>query len=426
MNEPHCREPSACTSGGRPKNGGDGPAPPSQQSERGLDWLNFFMADVQTGFGAFLSFYLADQGWSKQDVGFALTVGGLSGIACQIPGGALTDAVKRKRLLVALGTAMIATSAVLLALWPTLPIVFAAEALHGATGGIIGPAIGAISLGLVGRRAMSGRIGRNQRFDAAGNALTAGCLGLIGHAISTSAIFLAVAALTAPTLAALAWIRPHEIAYDRARNAAPSAQGRDFQHLSDLLRNRSLLVFALALTLYQFADASMGPLISEHLGSEKGNFGALAMAAMLIVPEIIVAVAAPWVGRHSETWGRKPILLVGLALEPMRGLLFATGTAFWSIIAAQIFNGIVSAILVVMTVLVLTDLTTGTGRFNLARGAVGTCTGVAAAISTSVTGVVAATFGSSTALWLTAGVAALAAAVLWLFLPESKPQHYLD
>src|SRR5499427_5549046 len=43
----------------------------SDQSRRGLDWTNFFMADVQIGFGSFLAFYLADLGWSKQNVGLA-------------------------------------------------------------------------------------------------------------------------------------------------------------------------------------------------------------------------------------------------------------------------------------------------------------------------------------------------------------------
>lgn len=384
------------------------------------------MADIQTGFGSFLAFYLADRGWSQADVGFALTVGGLCGVACQVPGGALTDAVRGKRLLVALGTAMIAVSAVLLALWPAVPIVFAAEVLHGATGGIIGPGIAAISLGLVGRRAMSGRIGRNHRFDAAGNALTAGCLGLVAHEISKSALFLAVAALAVPALAALAFIRPHEILYGRARNAVHHTEARDLQRFYDLLRNRALVVFAAALTLYQFADASMAPLVSEHLGSEQADFAALVMAATVIVPQVIVAVLAPWVSHYAEGWGRKPVLLLGLVLEPVRGVLFAIGVAFWSLIAAQILDGIIGAILTVMTVLVITDLTTGTGRFNLARGAVGTCTGIAAAISTSVTGILASTFGAMAAFLTTAAVAALAAAVLWLFLPESKPQHYLD
>src|SRR5262245_30027926 len=50
-------------------------APTSRQSRHGLDWMNFFLADVQTGFGSFVAFYLADLGWSKAQVGLALTTG---------------------------------------------------------------------------------------------------------------------------------------------------------------------------------------------------------------------------------------------------------------------------------------------------------------------------------------------------------------
>lgn len=185
-----------------------------------LGLVKFFMADVQTGFGSFVSFYLADQGWSEENVGFVPTAGALSDVVGQVPGGALVDAMRRKRLLIGVGTLMIVASAVLLALSRDFPAVFAAEVLHGATSAIIGPAIAAVSLGLVGRRAMSGRIGRNQRFNAAGNALTAALLGVIGSYVSKSAIFFAVAAMTLPTLATLGRIRSREIAYGRARNAA--------------------------------------------------------------------------------------------------------------------------------------------------------------------------------------------------------------
>ena len=179
-----------------------------------------------------------------EHVGFALTAGGLSGVAAQLPGGALTDAVRRKRLLVAIGILMIAASTILLALWPNFPIVLVAEILHGATGGIIGPVIGAISLGLAGRRAMSTRVGRNQRFDAAGNALTPAGLGLIAQWFSKSAIFFGVALLAVPTFVALSWIRPQEIAYGRARNAGGRDEAGDLQRMRDLLKSRGLLTFA--------------------------------------------------------------------------------------------------------------------------------------------------------------------------------------
>lgn len=80
--------------------------PASAQSRYGLDWMNFFVADVQTGFGTFVAFYLAHLGWSHGDIGLALTTGGIAGVVSQIPGGALADAVTWKRALVALGIVM--------------------------------------------------------------------------------------------------------------------------------------------------------------------------------------------------------------------------------------------------------------------------------------------------------------------------------
>jgi predicted MFS family arabinose efflux permease len=427
MNE-RCSRPrlSARNEGRRPVATTSPPEGPSPQSRRGLDWLNFFMADVQTGFGSILSFYLADRGWSQENVGFVLTAGGLSGVVAQMPGGALVDAMRRKRLLVAIGVFMIAASAGLLALSTDLPMVFSAEVLHGATGGIIGPAIGAISLGLVGRRAMSGRIGRNLRFDASGNALTAAGLGVIAQYVSKSAIFYALAALTVPTLLALHWIHPREISYGRARNAAARDEPGDVQRIIDLFKNHHLLILAALLVLFRFAEASMMPLVSEHLGSGKNSFSSLILAAINIVPNVVVAVAAPWAAHYSEIWGRKAVLLIGFGLEAVRGVLFALSASSYFIIAVQIPGGLVGAIMTVIPVLVITDLTTGTGRFNLARGVVGTCTGIAASLSTSATGLIATTFGETAGLLTTAGIAALAAILLWLFLPETKPQEYLD
>ncbi len=123
--------------------------------------MNFFIADVQTGFGTFVAFYLARLGWSQESVGMALGVGGIAAVLAQIPGGALADAVSSKRALTAVGILMICGAALILAFVPAPTMVFLAELLHGSTAGLITPAISAISLGLVGRRAMSVRTGRN-------------------------------------------------------------------------------------------------------------------------------------------------------------------------------------------------------------------------------------------------------------------------
>jgi MFS family permease len=399
--------------------------PASWQSRYGLDWTNFFIADVQTGFGTFVAFYLAHLGWSKSNVGIALTTGTLAAVVMQIPGGALADAVTWKRALVAAGIVMIGAAALLLALAPSLPAVLLAEVLHGTTGGIITPAIGAISLGLVGRSAMSLRTGRNFRYAAGGHALTAALMGLAGAYLSEGAIFIAAAMLCVPALIALGFIRPEEIDYRKARNAATAHDARNAR-LRDLARNHRLILFTAALVLFQLADASMLPLIGENLAASTKQQGSLWMSGLIIAPQIVVAIFAPWVGYHSEKKGRKPLLLIGFALEPIRAALLALTSAYPFLVAAQILDGITGAIINVLTVLVITDLTAGTGRFNLARGFVGAMLGIAASISTLGTGYLFQGFGTFTGFLAISGVAVAALALMWLFVAETKPAKYED
>lgn len=384
------------------------------------------MADVQTGFGTFVSFYLASLGWSKENVGFVLTAGGLSGVVSLIPAGLIIDAVPMKRLLVAIGALMIAASALILALWPSFVLVFMAEALHGATAGIVGPAISAVSLGLVGRRAMSRRVGRNHRFDAAGDALTAAGLGVVGSYLAKSTIFIATAALIIPTLIALSRIHPDEIDYGRARNAADRRQPRNVERFRNLLKNRSLLVFAGCAVLFRFADASMLPVVSENVGRASGTLSSLFLAALVVVPQIVVAFLAPWAGHYAEGWGRKPLLTIGFGVEAVRGVLFIFIVNSPLLIAVQVLDGISSAIVTVLTVTIVTDLTMGTGRFNFARGVIGAFTGIAASLSTTATGFIVQEFGHTIGFLSMAAVAALAAILLWLLLPETRPAQYLD
>ena len=400
--------------------------PASRQSRNGLDWTNFFIADVQTGFGTFVAFYLAALGWSQSDVGLALGTGGLAAVLSLVPGGALADAVPWKRGLVALGVVMICTAALIYALAPTRTLVFVAEILHGATAGIITPAIAAISLGLVGRRAMSLRTGRNFGFSAAGTALTAGVLGAVGSVVSTGAIFLAAAALCAPALIALSRIRPEEIDLARARNAATGTQAHKLERVIDLATNRRLLQFAVCLILFQFANASMLPLVSETLGASKAASGPILISGLIIGPQIVVAILAPWIGYLSEVRGRKPLLLIGLAVEVVRAILFAFVTNYRALIAIELLDGVTGSIINVMTVLVITDLTAGTGRFNLAQGAIGAMLAIAAALSTSISGFVFQEFGRGAGFLVIAAIAAAATATAWAFLPETKPKRYTD
>jgi hypothetical protein len=321
---------------------------------------------------------------------------------------------------------MIAAAAVILALVPSFVLVFAAEILHGLAGGIMAPAIAAISLGLVGRRAMSARTGRNYGFDAAGNALTAGAMGLAGQYIAKSAIFLGAAALCIPALIALGCIRADEIDDARARNAGLGKRPANFQRLFDLGKNTKLYVFAACIFLFQFADASMLPVISENLAQNQNKPASVLVAGLIIPPQIVAALLSPWVGYHSERFGRKWLLLVGFVVEVVRALVFAVYSEYWVLIVGQLLSGISAATVTVLTVLVITDLTTGTGRFNLVQGFVGTVIAIAASISTGATGFIFEQVGHRYGFVILAGAATAATGLLWTAMPETKPGKYLD
>ena len=397
--------------------------PASARSRYGLDWMNFFLADVQTGFGTFVAFYLAHLGWSQRSIGVALTVGGIAGVLSQIPGGALADALPWKRALIAAGIGMIGIAALLLALAPSYPLVMLANLMQGATGGIVTPAIGAISLGLVGRRAMAVRTGRNYRYSAAGHALTAALMGLVG-VYQMGYIFVAAAGLCIPALVALACIRPDEIDYARARNAGRNKEAVTVGRVTDLFGNHRLVLFTGALVLFQLADASMLPLIGENLAITMQTQSSLWMSGLIIVPQIVVALFAPWVGYHSEKRGRKPLLLIGFGAEPVRAALLAFGSNYALLVVAQLLSGVTGAVIGVLTVIVITDLTAGTGRFNLAQGAVGAAIGVAASLSTLVTGFLFAGIGTFGGFIAIAAVAGAATALIWVFIAETKPEKY--
>ena len=398
--------------------------PASPQSRYGLDWMNFFVADVQTGFGTFVAFYLALRGWSVSDVGFMLTIGSLASVLSQIPGGALADAMRWKRGLIAAGIAMIGVAALILAFTASYIPVLLASVVQGVSGGVITPAIGAISLGLVGRRGMSLRTGRNYRYAAAGHAATAALMGFVGAYFELGIIFVAAAALCIPALIALAFIRPEEIDYARARNARTRDQALEIGRILDLGKSRGLVLFTAAIVLFQLADASMLPLIGEDLEKTPATGSSIWMSGLIIIPQIVVAILAPWVGYHSEKRGRRPLLLIGFAAEPLRAALLAFSHDYAFLVIGQLLSGITGAVIGVLTVLVVTDLTAGTGRFNLAQGTVGAISGIAASISTLATGFLFQGIGTMAGFLVIAGVAAAATVLIAMFVSETKPADY--
>jgi MFS family permease len=396
---------------------------PSVASLRCLDEVNLLLAGALSGFGPYVAAFLAQQSWTQQNIGFVLTLGGLAGLLSQLPGGALLDAIRSKRVAVALGAGMVAAGALIIAIWPSFPLVLAALVLQGITGGFLGLAIAAISLGLVGNAALAERLGRNQRFASIGGVLAAGFMGFIAYFLSYRAIFIVAAALVLPLLLALGRIQPSDIHFGRAScipdHHGPGAPPR--ARLGSLWKTPGLLVFAGCVFLFQMANASMLPLAGEAFAYSKEAFSSLIVSALIMVPQVIVAIMAPWTGRQANTWGRRPLLLVGFAALPIRALAFAWTNDPIVPIVAQVLDGVSGTMLGVLTALTVADLTTGTGRFNLAQGFVGTISGIGASLSTTLSGLVAASLGRAAGFLGIAVVALTATILLWLIMPETHP-----
>ena len=396
---------------------------PSRASLNGLDGTNFFNAAMLAGFGPYVAVYLAEQKWTQENIGFVLTASGLAGLLALMPGGELLDTVRSKRALVALGASMVAVTALVIGIWPNFPLVFTALVLHGTTGAFLGPAIAAISLGVVGHFALAEQLGRNQRFASAGSLIATGLMGLIGYLLSYQAMFLIAAALVLPLLAALAAIRPADIDFARSCGAAhPDAatQPARTTHRS-LWKSPGVLTFAASLFLFQLANAAMLPVVGAALVYEGESRSSLIVAALIILPQIVVALSAPWVGRQARSWGRRPLLIIGFGTLPIRALLFAFFEDPLFLIGFQLLDGISGAIIGVLTALVTADITHGSGRFNLAQGIIGTASGIGAALSTAVFGLIAANFGHTTTFLSMAAVALLGASIMWLLMPETRP-----
>jgi predicted MFS family arabinose efflux permease len=401
---------------------GEPPLTPSPRSLRGLDWFVFFVADVQTGFGPFVSVYLTSQRWTQVDIGLVQSAAGFVSLVGQMPGGAMVDAARSERFVGAVAVAAICVSALAYAAWPIFPVVLSASILHAMASCVLGPAIAAISLGLVGHAAIGARLGRNARFASVGNGLAAAAMGAIGYLVSARAVFIVTVLLLGPALLVLRLISPAEIDTERAHGSPPPRRKKPRIKPGELMRNRPLLIFAGCLLLFHLANAAMLPLMGSVLTMRSSsNWATVLIATFIVVPQVVVAALSPWVGNRAQTWGRRPLLLIAFAALPIRGLLFAVVGNPVLLVAVQLFDGITAAVFAVMVPLIVADLTRDTGHFNLGQGIIGTFVGIGASISATLAGYLSDHYGSP---WAFAGLAAIALVgftAVYLLMPETKP-----
>jgi MFS family permease len=372
---------------------------------RQLDAINFFLADVRGGFGPYLGIYLlTTQQWSPAAIGLIATIAGLTALVFNAPAGALIDAIRWKRGIIVLGVTALAAGSVLVALWPSFWVVVTANTLMAVVGDVFGPAVAAITLGLVPTALFTWRMGRNCAFDHAGNVAIAVTAGVTGWWFGQQAVFFLVPLFALAVAASVLGIPARAIDHTRARGGAEDEHGS---------------AAPICAALFHFANAPMLPLVGQKLALANSGRETVFMSACVIAAQLVMLPMALLVGARADVWGRKPFLIGAFIVLPLRGFLYTLSDHSAWLVAVQLLDGIGNGLFATLTGIVVADLMRGTGRYNLARGLVATVQGVGASLSNVIAGNIVVLAGYNTAFLALACIAALGLAVLAAFMPET-------
>ncbi len=394
---------------------------PSARSLRGLDAINLLMADVRDGVGPYLAVFLkGGEQWDSGAIGIAMAASSITAAVFQVPAGLLVDGTRAKRLLIAGSGLMIGLGCLLIAAYPRFLAVIAAQAMLGAASAIIPPAIAAVSLGLVGRRLLDARVSRNESFNHAGNLIAAVLAGALGTYLGYHWIFYLVCAFAVSSALIVTLINPAEIDHERARGGEDPANKCEPVAVRDLLRRRDLRIFLASVVLFHFGNAAMLPMAGQVLAQAHPGSDTAALSACIIAAQFVMVGVAWLVGQASARGvGRKTIFLVALAVLPVRGILFTLTSSPYGVVAIQLLDGVAAGIFGVISVLIASDLTRGTGRFNFAQGLMALSVGVGATLSNATAGFVVQWFGFTAGFLYLTAIACAGLAFFALLMPET-------
>lgn len=256
-----------------------------------------------------------------------MSIGGIAGLVAQTPAGAFVDRTHHKRAVVVAAAVVVTLGSCLLPFLPNELLVDVIQALTGASGAIFPPAVAAITLGIVGPRAFTRRVGRNEAFNHGGNAFAAVVAGVSAYFFGPVVVFFLMATMALLSILAILAIPGASIDHDVARGlvrhtgedvGAPDRPSR----FRVLLESRPLLVFAACVTLFHFANAAMLPLVGQKLALANRNLGTSLMSVCIVAAQLVMVPMAKLVGARADRWGRKPLFLAGFLILPIRGALY--------------------------------------------------------------------------------------------------------
>jgi MFS family permease len=390
-----------------------------------LDWLNFLVADVRGALGPYVVVFLvSEQKWNEASVGLVMTLGGWIGIAAQTPIGGWIDHTRRKRGVLLVSLAILSAGALVIAFLPSFWPVLIANGAMQVVSGVFEPVIAALTVGLFARATLTRRMGRNAAWSRAGNLLVAVTSGALAWMVGARAVFLQVPVIAALTVVAVMTIPYAKVDQRKARGLRSGETETDGPTAwLRLFRSRPMLIFGACSFLHELAEAPLLTLVAQKLAVDHEGWGLIITSACVVTSQLGAMLAALAIGPYAERVGYRWMLAVGFALLPLRAVL----TVLWSdpywLIGLQALGGVSAGLLAALSPLWLSDATRGSGRYNLAQGAMGTlrALGVTSSAVLSEFAVHHAGYGSA---FIGCGVVGAAAtALLWFALPDVSSEE---
>lgn len=376
------------------------------------------MADVKDGVGVYLSvFLLTVRNWEPDQIGYVIAVPGIIGILVQPPAGALIDRTRYKRFLLIGASIVIAICCYALIISGDFYVTLISQALVGFVQSVYAPCVAAITLGIVGHALLSQRIGRNESFNHMGNMGAAIIAGLLGRFVSYEAIFYFSMFQCLALVVAVLMIKEKDIDHDLARAAAKDEAAK-VVGIRELFRNHQILFFTISMGLFHLANAAMLPLAGQKMGLADAKNSSLYLSAAIVIAQGVMSVVAAISGRRAEK-GRKKVMLIAFWLLPVRAVLFAFIHDPYILTALQIIDGIGAGIFGVVSILMIADLSHGTGRFNLLQGFVYSAIGLAGSISSIIGGLIVKWAGYAVGFGSLAVLGIIGLLFFWKLVPET-------
>ena len=389
--------------------------------------LCLFLAPLAGGAGTYMAlFFSSSLHWGTGQVGALLAILSISMGLVQIPGGVWIDKTsKLKEIIIAgLGALIIGWSIILI--YPYFYTATVAEVLIGCSCALFMPAVASLSLGLVGLKNFDVRLGRNGVFTHLGNVLIAMLISLCIASLSVKFIlglfilfaFIAIAAITQVKSECVDYSHLHK-SVEKKVIVHPLLGG-----FANLVGTKTSAFFTIAALFYTFADASMLPLMAQRIAHVGSKYASMHVPAALFLTEMVMIPVCYVAGKRAYL-GRKPLLIIAYIFLFLRGFCFTFATNPDILVGLQVLDGISAGIFGLMLVLVISDLSLNTGRFNATLTTMGVLFTIVNGVAMLLFGLIASKVGYSFAFGTMAACAVIGGLLIWALVPETvKPGRH--